>query len=132
MAYTYTTTQPYKIGNLTVNVGAGSSSVYTTAGTNGTSATDYWTNTAWTTAPVTISQKATIDLKGDNADVVINGVSLAKTLQGIQDRLGLLEMNPELEKEFDELRAAAEHYRELEKKFKEQKRVWETLKKQDL
>lgn len=93
-----------------------------------------WTNTSWTTASpaVKVSQKATIDLQGEDADIIINGKSLAKTLEGIQDRLGILEMNPELEAEFEELREAADRYRELEKKFKEQKRVWDTLKTQDL
>jgi hypothetical protein len=129
MAYTYT--QPYTAANIIAGSTSTSDSVFT-IGVNGTSATDVWTNTSWSTAPVTISQKATIDLKGDDADVVINGVSLSKTLSGIQERLGLLEMNPALENEFDELRAAANHYRELEKRFKEQKQVWETLKKQDL
>ncbi len=129
MAYTYT--QPYTAANIIAGATSTSGPVYT-IGVNGTSATDVWTNTAWSTAPVTISQKATIDLKGDDADVIINGVSLSKTLEGIQERLGLLEMNPALENEFDELRAAANHYRELEKRFKEQKQVWETLKKQDL
>jgi hypothetical protein len=125
----YAITQPYKFGNIAAT---GTSGSVFTVGANGTSATDMWTNTSWTTAPVTISQRATIDLKGEDADVVINDVSLAKTLKGIQERLGLLEMNPALEKEFDELKAAGDAYRALEKKFKEQKQVWETLKKQDL
>lgn len=127
----YAITQPYTVGNISVTGTSGSSSIFT-IGANGTSATDMWTNTSWTTAPVTISQKATIDLQGEDADVVINGKSLSKTLEGIQERLGMLEMNPELEEEFEELREAANRYRELEKKFKEQKRVWDTLKKQDL
>lgn len=130
---TYAITQPYTVGNITVTGTSGSSSIFT-IGTNGTSATDMWTNTSWTTAApaVKVSPGATIDLKGEDADVIINGKSLSKTLEGIQERLGLLEMNPELEAEFEELREAADRYRELEKKFKEQKKVWDTLKKQDL
>lgn len=131
---TYAITQPYPYtGNITVTGTSGSSSIFT-IGTNGTSSADLWTNASWTTAApsVNVSQKATIDLKGEDADVVINGKSLSKTLEGIQERLGLLEMNPELEEEFEELREAANHYRKLEKKFKEQKKVWDTLKKQDL
>lgn len=129
----YAITQPYTVGNISVTGTSGSSSIFT-IGTNGTSATDMWTNTSWTTASpaVKVSQKATIDLQGEDADIIINGKSLAKTLEGIQDRLGILEMNPELEAEFEELREAADRYRELEKKFKEQKRVWDTLKTQDL
>lgn len=132
MSYAITQPYPYTVGNVSVTGTSGSSSIFT-VGANGTSATDMWTNTSWTTGnPVTITKKATIDLQGDDADVVINGVSLTKTLVGIQERLGILETNPALEAEFDELKAAADHYRELEKKFKEQKKVWDTLKKQDL
>jgi hypothetical protein len=133
MSYAITQPYPYTTGNITVTGTSGSSSIFT-IGVNGTSATDLWTNTSWTTAApsVNVSKRATLDLQGEDADVVINGKSLSKTLEGIQERLGLLEMNTELEAEFDELREAADRYRELEKKFKEQKRVWDTLKKQDL
>ena len=67
-------------------------------------------------------------IEGKDADVIINGVSLKSTLQGINDRLAILQVNPELEAEFDELHALGEQYRALEKKLLEKKKVWETLK----
>jgi hypothetical protein len=71
----------------------------------------------------------TITLEGEDADIVLNGTSLKKTLQGINDRLAILQVNPELEAEFDELHALGEQYRALEKKILEKKKVWAALNK---
>ena len=71
----------------------------------------------------------TLTLEGENADIFIDGVSLKKTLQGINDRLAILQVNPELEAEFDELHALGEQYRALEKKILEKKKVWAALNK---
>ena len=73
------------------------------------------------------SASGTIELHGDDADIVINGTSLSKTLQSLNDRLAILQVNPELEAEFDELHALAEQYRALEKKLLEKKAVWDAL-----
>lgn len=64
-----------------------------------------------------------------NNDITINGESLKEFMHQVQDYLGIMRPNPELEKEFEELRKCAEKYRKLEKKFLEQKKVWDTLKK---
>jgi hypothetical protein len=73
-----------------------------------------------------------IKIDGKDADLVINGKSFNETMAKIEDRLGILVPNPELEKEFDELRQAAEHYKKLEKKFLEQKKIFDILKTTDL
>jgi hypothetical protein len=72
-----------------------------------------------------------IHINGKDADLVINGKSFNETMAKIEDRLGILFPNPVLEKEFDELRQAGEHYRQLEKKFLEQKKVFDILKNTD-
>jgi len=69
----------------------------------------------------------TLTLEGKDADVIINGVSLKNTLQGINDRLAILQVNPKLEAEFDELHALGEQYRALERKLLEKKAVWAAL-----
>jgi len=71
---------------------------------------------------------STIDLKGENADIRINGVSLMDMLTTIQDRLNILVPNPELETEWDQLRELGDQYRQLEKKVKEQGDMWAKLK----
>ena len=75
------------------------------------------------------SPSGKITLEGKDADVIIDGVSLKNTLQGINDRLAILQVNPELEAEFDELHALGEQYRALEKKILEKKKVWAALNK---
>jgi len=83
--------------------------------------------TFWDVAPD--PPRGTLELHGDDADIVINGKSLSQTLQSLNDRLAILQVNPELEAEFDELHALAEQYRALEKKLLHKKKMWETLKK---
>lgn len=65
-------------------------------------------------------------------DIEIDGLSLKETMLAVKNELMLpsrLNRNAELEREFEELKALAEQYRELELKFLEQKAMWETLKK---
>ena len=69
-----------------------------------------------------------LTLKGEDADVVVNGKSMMKLLERIEDRLNLLEPNTELEKEWDDLRKLGERYRRLEKKCKDKAETWKKLK----
>jgi hypothetical protein len=78
-------------------------------------------NTSWSTSAV-------LDLKGDNADIKINGESLCDTLRSIQDRLNILRPNTELESQWDQLRELGEAYRRLEAELLEKQRMWDTLK----
>lgn len=68
-----------------------------------------------------------IDLRGEGADIDINGVSLMDTLRGIQDRLNILRPNQSLEKEWDELRELGERYRALEAELTDKQRAWDAL-----
>jgi hypothetical protein len=92
-------------------------------------------NTVWTTNTTadwsigSATPSATLELKGDNADVVVNGESLMQTLQVLKERLNWLQPNPDMESEWDELRELGERYRELEKQCQEKSQVWNTLKK---
>jgi hypothetical protein len=91
-----------------------------------------FTNNGRTPTPtptLTVSQSGTIQLEGENADIRVNGESMMQTLRNIQDRLNMLRPNPELEAEWDELRALGEQYRKLESEFKEKSKMWNTLKK---
>ena len=102
-----------------------------------------WTNGAsvqWASSPsfvfsdslsTSTSDAGKIHLKGENADIDINGVSLKETLQGIQDRLGMLRPNTELEQEWDQLLELGKQYRELEAQLKEKSQMWKTLKKKE-
>lgn len=82
-----------------------------------------------TSSPAAISQSGTMELRGANADIVVNGRSLTKTLDEIQARLAMLEPNPALEQEWNQLKELGDAYRKLEAELKEKARMWETLKK---
>lgn len=71
-----------------------------------------------------------IDLKGENADITINGRSLNQTIQALEERLNMLRPNKHLEAEWDQLRELGEQYRKLEADLLEKQRAWEILKKQ--
>lgn len=91
---------------------------------NGSSYSDF------SVASSTMSQSGIVKLSGDNADIDINGVSLKSTLAGIQQRLALLEPNPALEKEWEELKRLGDEYRALEKEIKDRMKTWDILKKE--
>jgi hypothetical protein len=74
----------------------------------------------------------TLSVRGDadfNGDVRVKGRSLAEFMQQVEQRLNMLQPNPELEQEWDELRELGERYRELERQCKEKAQMWNTLKK---
>jgi hypothetical protein len=68
-----------------------------------------------------------IKLDGDGADIVVNGHSLVDAINSINDRLNCLQINPELEKEWNELRALGDQYRKLEKQILEKQATWDRL-----
>lgn len=78
---------------------------------------------------VVASQEGKLSLKGKDADIDINGISLVETLKGIQDRLNILRPNKELEEKWDDLKALGQKYRELEAELIEKQSMWDTLKK---
>jgi len=83
----------------------------------------------WSIGNSNVAPSGQLNLIGDNADIMINGQSLNATLSAIQERMGMLVPNPEVEAEWDQLRELGERYRELEKLCKEKSTVWNKLKK---
>lgn len=75
-----------------------------------------------------IDQAGQLSLNGKNADIVINGISLVDKLDSISERLNILQVNSELEKEWDQLRELGEQYRQLEEELKAKSAMWKTLK----
>jgi hypothetical protein len=91
--------------------------------------TVWTTNTAdWSIGSGGINQSGTMELRGDNADIVVNGRSLMDAIDALEQRLNILVPNPELEAEWDELRELGDRYRELERLCKEKGDMWAKLK----
>jgi hypothetical protein len=95
-----------------------------------------YSNTMWTTGTsgfngtnaMDLNQSGKLSLQGANADIDINGRSLMKTLDALQERLNMLTPNPEMEAEWDQLRELGERYRELEQQCREKTQMWNKLK----
>jgi hypothetical protein len=69
----------------------------------------------------------TLILQGREADIEINGVSLMTVLQGIQERLNILQPNCTLEAEWHQLRELGDQYRKLEVELLEKQCMWSQL-----
>ena len=74
-----------------------------------------------------IQPNNTVHIKGKDADLLINDKSLKTWMEKVEERLNILTPNPELEKEWDQLRKLGERYRKLEKKCQEQSDMWKKL-----
>ena len=131
--------QAHTMPNVTISastISSGLSGGYTVGGLNGATGS----NTVWTTnttgagtyrlndPAAVITASGRMELKGDGADLTINNKSLKNWMEKVEERLNILTPNPELEKEWDELRRLGERYRKLEKKCKEKAEVWNKLK----
>jgi len=109
--------------------GVSLTSPYTVTGsmTSPTFTTATGTAAPWATYnPNTTS--ARINLTGDEADIEVNGWSLVAAVKRIEERLGLLQPNPELEQEWADLRELGNQYRKLEQHIKDKQATWDKLK----
>jgi hypothetical protein len=113
--FTISSAPTITIGNSGANISNNMWTTNTTTGWNGTSAAD-------------LNQSGKLSLQGTNADIDINGKSLMKTLEALEDRLNMMVPNPELEKEWDDLKKLGNRYRKLEAKCKEKAKMWNKLK----
>jgi len=71
--------------------------------------------------------RATLTLKGEDADININGESLMTMIRGIQDRLNILTPDRELEQEWSELASLREQYEAKLAECRTKSKMWKTL-----
>jgi hypothetical protein len=86
--------------------------------------------TTWTLSDAYLnsSQNSKIALKGEDADIEINGRSLMQILDGLEQRLGLLKCREDLESDWSELKALGDQYRAMVKDIEQKTQMWNTLK----
>ena len=97
--------------------------------TTNTTTSPWIVNNGSTSPAVAVNPSGSIEIKGKDADIKINGKSMVTWMEAVEERLNILTPNPELEKDWDELRRLGERYRALEEKCKEKARMWAALKK---
>lgn len=87
------------------------------------------TTGAWTTynnQPQVLKVTGNAEFEGD---IKIKGVSLSDRLDTIEERLGILRPNNDLEGKWEKLKKLGEEYRKLEKEILEGENIWDMLKK---
>ena len=128
-----TTNQPPNNNTITLSPGGlGTTNHVYVVGGGGSLGTTSISAPNWSTSnTLTVPTSGRMELRGEQADIVINGVSLNDTLRSIQDRLNMLRPNTELEADWDQLRSIGEQYRELEKQLNEKQRAWDLLRKKE-
>ena len=121
---------------------------HTTAGFNGTvgvipnngamGTTAVWTATTpytiqagGTGTPLIMNQNGKIDMRGEDADINMNGKSLRTWMEAVEQRLAILQPNVKLEAEWAELKELGDRYRELEREIKDKMKTWDILKDQN-
>lgn len=118
----YSNTPSYTINNSVLP-----NTIWTTT-TTGTGSGYNWSGVGGVNNGTMIGAGGKMSLNGADADVDINGKSLKNWMEKVEERLNILTPNPELEKDWDDLRKLGERYRKLEKKCKEKAEVWKKLK----
>jgi len=99
---------------------------YTATASPYANATHNWT---------TYTQPQVLKVNGDaefDGDVKIKGVSIGHLndrLDAIEERLGILRPNNDLEGKWEKLKALGDEYRRLEKEILEKENMWDILKK---
>jgi hypothetical protein len=116
----------------TITISASQASPYTVTTAINLPNAIYTTGTGTTTAPWATFNPNTastkIQLNGENADITVNGWSLVDAVKRIEERLDLYQPNPELEAEWEDLRALGDKYRELEQHIRDKQATFDRLK----
>jgi hypothetical protein len=90
------------------------------------------TNGSWSNA--TSTANVNIDSNGltmkAGTDIIIDGRSLSKSIDAIEERLGILNPNPDLEARWEQLRDLRKQYIDLEKDLLEKEKLMKILKEQ--
>lgn len=107
-------------GSLSTSI---SGATLTTSGTGSLA----WSNPYTIAAPPSI-MKVECDAEF-HGEVKIRGVKLDERLNTIEERLGILRPNHDLEGKWEKLKELGEQYRQLEKEILEKEQAWDLLKK---
>ena len=115
------------IYTLPVNQNSATSITIGGAGGGGTSGPIYTTTGAWSN-----TNSGTVAIKGDavfEGNIKWKGRDMQEWFESVEARLGMLQPNPALEAEWDELAEIRRQYVELEQKLLEKQQVFDILKK---
>ena len=86
-------------------------------------------SSVWPQTTSIANANGSVHLLGDEADLIVNGKSILKTINALEQRIGWFDLNPAVEKDWNELKQLGDQYRKLEAQIVEKMKVWTTLQK---
>lgn len=121
---------------LTITASNSTDYIYTNMGTSGISLGPTTTGISTTNVPYIYTSDNTssgqLYVRGNavfEGDITLQGANLSERLDKIEERLGILHPNKELEDRWAELKELGIRYKELEKEILDKEKVWKILKK---
>lgn len=123
ISYDYSTPYTISIDPMAYSTISNTSPTWTTSGT---STSSYTISSTPTWGNVSIDSNG-ITMKED-ADIKFGGKSLVQSIAKIEERLGILHPNPELESRWESLKELRRQYDELEKDLLEKEKIMKILK----
>lgn len=112
----------------TITIGSGTGGNLYNTGTYGTGITGIYTTGV---DNIYIGNRQ-LNVQGDaeiSGKLLVNGKDIGRTLEKIEQRLGILKVSPELESRWERLRELGDQYRELEKEILGQEEIYDILKR---
>ena len=108
--------------------------LYSTTVPNGGYAISSGAGTGYTWGTGTTNTNSAVEINADGmkikegGDITIGGKSLSEAIEKIEERLGILNPNPELEERWDKLKDLRKQYMEMEKDILEKEKLMKILK----
>lgn len=99
---------------------------YSSTMSSGSGTTYSWTNSYYSHPAVNITGDGISMPEG--SDITVGGKSLTEAIEKIEERLGILKPNPELESRWEKLKELRQQYMDLEKDLLEKEKIMKILK----
>lgn len=128
-AWSTPNTAPFANSSVTLGGSGGSGAVYSISGVGGGGSGSVVYPSTTTGTGNWQKPYGTGKIKIEAEDIEIQGKSLLATLERIEQRLGILDCDDNLEQHWDELKSLGEKYRELKQHIEDKMKTFETLKK---
>jgi hypothetical protein len=125
-AWSMPNTAPFANSSVTLGGAGGSGAVYTISAGGGGGGSGVLPSGNWA-KPYTTTNAGNMSIDAD--DINLRGKSLMAALDRIEQRLGILDCDEQLEQHWDKLKALGDEYRQVKQHIEDKMKTFETLKK---
>jgi hypothetical protein len=124
-AWSTPNTAPFANSSVTLGGSGGSGAVYSITAGGGGGGSGTIPNGSWA-KPYNTTTSGNVNIDAD--DIKLRGKSLMASLDRIEQRLGILDCDEQLEQHWDKLKALGDEYRQVKQYIEDKMKTFETLK----